>query len=169
MKRLLFISLALILANVAGAQSSIDKLFDKYQGQKGFTTVTVNGSFLKFMAEIDDEDEDLMKFADKFTNIRILAQEDDELQVDNFYDLVIDEVMKGGYEEMVTINSEGSDVKILVRADGKVFKEFLLIAGGDENAIIQIKGNFSYDEVKEMSSSVKDGHGVHGISGIELF
>ena len=62
-----------------------------------------------------------MQFADKFTSIRILAQDDDEMEVENFYDMVIDEVNKGGYEEMVSINSSGDDVKILVKDRWKGF------------------------------------------------
>jgi hypothetical protein len=115
----------------------------------------------------DKDDEDLMKFADKFTSIRILAQDDDDIEVENFYDLVIDEVNKGGYEELVTINSEGDDVKIMIKADGKIFKEFLLIAGGEENAIIQIKGSFTYNEVKEMSKSVENEKGI-SFSGLDF-
>jgi len=137
------------------AQSSIDRLFDKYQGKDGFVTVTVSGSFLKMMGNFDDDDE-FLKHSDKFSAIRILAQEDDFMEVDNFYDMVIDEIEKGGYEEMVRINSADSDVKIMVKADGDVFTEFLLVAGGDDNAIIQIKGRLTREMVREMSESVDD-------------
>lgn len=137
------------------AQSSIDRLFDKYQGKDGFVTVTVSGSFLKMMGDFDDDDE-FLKHSDKFSAIRILAQEDDFMEVDNFYDMVIDEIEKGGYEEMVRINSADSDVKIMVKADGDVFTEFLLVAGGDDNAIIQIKGRLTREMVREMSESVDD-------------
>jgi len=169
MKRLFTIALMALFTLTISAQSTIDKLFSKYKGVEGFTTVTVNGNLLKLLADIDDEDEDedLMKFADKFTSIRILAQEDDDMDVDNFYDAVIDEVNRGGYEEMVTINSSDSDVKIMVRADGNIFKEFLLIAGGDDNALIQIKGSFSMKDVKEMSKSVEKDEMI-SLSGIDF-
>lgn len=168
MKRLILISVAVLLTFSAGAQSTIDKLFSKYQGRDGFTTITVNGNMLKFLANLDDEeDDDILQFADKFTSIRILAQDADGIEVESFYDSVIDEVNRGGYEEMVVINSSGEDMKILVKTDGKVFKEFLMIAGGSGNAIIQIKGNMTYKEIKKMSESVNaDGH---GISGLDIF
>lgn len=169
MKRLILISVAVILTLSAGAQSTIDKLFNKYQGRDGFTTITVNGNMLKFLANLDNEgDDDLMQYADKFTSVRILVQDEDAIDVENFYDTVIDDVNRGGYEEMVVINSSGDDIKILVKADGKVFKEFLMIAGGSDNAIIQIKGNMTYKEVKSMSMSVKV-DGGQGISGLDIF
>jgi hypothetical protein len=161
MKRFLLISLIASFAVSMSGQSSIDKLFDKYAGKEGFVTVSINGNMLKLIAAIDDNDDEIMKRADKFTTIRILAQEDEFFDSENFYDLVIDEVNRGDYEELMTINSSDADVKILVRTDGKVFKEFLLIAGGDDNALIQIKGNLSYDDVKDMGESVKQGKGIH--------
>lgn len=155
MKRIITPLLMLLFTVSLSAQSSIDRLFDKYQGKDGFVTVTVSGSFLKMMGNFDDDDE-FLKHSDKFSAIRILAQEDDFMEVDNFYDMVIDEIEKGGYEEMVRINSADSDVKIMVKADGDVFTEFLLVAGGDDNAIIQIKGRLTRKMVREMSESVDD-------------
>ncbi|MCF8222198.1 MAG: DUF4252 domain-containing protein [Bacteroidales bacterium] len=155
MKRIITPLLMLLFTASLSAQSSIDRLFDKYQGKDGFVTVTVSGSFLKMMGDFDDDDE-FLKHSDKFSAIRILAQEDDFMEVDNFYDMVIDEIEKGGYEEMVRINSADSDVKIMVKADGDVFTEFLLVAGGDDNAIIQIKGRLTREMVREMSESVDD-------------
>ncbi|HKL66910.1 MAG TPA: DUF4252 domain-containing protein [Bacteroidales bacterium] len=155
MKRIITPLLMLLFTVSLSAQSSIDRLFDKYQGKDGFVTVTVSGSFLKMMGNFDDDDE-FLKHSDKFSAIRILAQEDDFMEVDNFYDMVIDEIEKGGYEEMVRINSADSDVKIMVKADGDVFTEFLLVAGGDDNAIIQIKGRLTREMVREMSESVDD-------------
>jgi len=155
MKRIITPLVLLLFTVSLSAQSSIDRLFDKYQGKDGFVTVTVSGSFLKMMGNFDDDDE-FLKHSDKFSAIRILAQEDDFMEVDNFYDMVIDEIEKGGYEEMVRINSADSDVKIMVKADGDVFTEFLLVAGGDDNAIIQIKGRLTREMVREMSESVDD-------------
>ena len=163
------IALMTLIAVTITAQSTIDKLFDKYQGKDGFVTVTVNGNMLKFLAEVDDSDDDFIKHANKFTSIKILVQEDDEMEIENFYDMVIDEVNRSGYEEMVSVKSSDEDLKILVKADGRVFKEFLLIAGGDDNAIIQIKGNMTLDDVKEMGTSFKNGHGISGISDIDIF
>ena len=164
MKRAITFLVAIMIVMTVSAQSSIDKLFNKYQGEEGFVTVTINGSLLKLLGELDEEeDEDLLKFADKFTSIRILAQEEDDMEVENFYDMVNDELERGGYEEMMRVNSSDADVKILVKQEGNIFKEFLVVAGGDDNAIIQIKGNLTYEEVKEMSASIDKDDPLHHI------
>ena len=163
MKRILALLILAMFVFTVNAQSSIDKLFNKYQGQDGFVTVSISGSFLKILSEMDDSEDEFMRHASKFSTIRILAQEDDNMEVENFYNMVIDEVDKGGYEEMVTVNSSDADVKVLVKIEENIYREFLVIAGGDENAIIQIKGSMSFEDVKDMSKSINDGDGIHTI------
>ncbi len=162
MKRIITPLVLLVFTISLSAQSSIDRLFDKYQGMDGFVTVTVSGNFLKLIGEFDDDDE-FLKNSDKIAVIRILAQEDDNMEVDNFYDLVMDELDKGGYEEMVRVNSSDSDMKIMVKAEGDIFTEFLVVAGGDDNAIIQIKGKLTEKIIKEMSESINDDNNIFGL------
>ena len=49
MKKLSVFFALMIAATFAYGQKSIDELFQKYAGKDGFTTVTINGSLLKFM------------------------------------------------------------------------------------------------------------------------
>jgi len=163
MKRIITPLVLLVFTISLSAQSSIDRLFDKYQGMDGFVTVTVSGNFLKLIGEFDDDDE-FLKHSDKITVIRILAQEDDNMEVDNFYDLVMDELDKGGYEEMVRVNSSDSDVKVMVKAEGDIYTEFLVVAGGEDNAIIQIKGKLTEEIIKEMSESINDDNATFGLN-----
>jgi hypothetical protein len=154
----LFLSVVIMISTVTVySQKSIDALFDKYAGKDGFTTVTLNGSLLKLLACSDEDDESTMP-AD-VTEIRILTQEDENIKVENFYDLVIRDIDLSKYEEFMRVKETDQDVRMLVRAEGKNFKEFLLIAGGDDNALIQIKGNMSFDEAKKFSGDAKENHG----------
>jgi hypothetical protein len=42
-----------------------------------------------------------------------------------------------------------------------MFKEFLLIVGGKDNALIQIKGNMTFKEAKEFADGAKKDHGMN--------
>ena len=79
-------------------------------------------------------------------------------KVDNFYDLVIKDLNLNDYEEFMRIKESDQDMRMLVRADGNVFREFLLIAGGEDNALIQIKGNMTFREAKRFSDDAKKNH-----------
>jgi len=152
MKKFTLLLSLMLVATSTYSQKSIDALFEKYAGRDGFTTVTINGNLLKW-AQADDD-----SMPADVTEIRILAQDNDDFNSDNFYDMVIKDIDLTLYEEFMRVKESDQDLRMLVRSEGKRFKEFLLIAGGKDNAIIQVKGNMSYNEVKKLSSEAGKKH-----------
>ena len=159
MKRLLIITALTMTITIVSGQKSIDALFDKYAGKDGFTTVTINGNLLKLISCLDNEDKD-NPIPANLTEIRILTQEDKNMKVENFYDLVIKDIDLADYDEFMRVRESDQDLRMLVRTEGKKFKEFLLVAGGKDNALIQIKGNMTYEEAKKFSSDARKNHGT---------
>ncbi len=159
-------TIALFLISVSlNAQKSIDALFEKYAGKDGFVTVTINGNLLK-LAAMADHDKDAGSMPKNLSLIRILAQEDSSLKVDNFYTSILKDLDLKQYEEFMQVKSHGEDVKMLVKADGDNFREFLLIVGGkDNNALIQIKGNMSLAEARKFAEGAKKEHGMDLVNG----
>jgi hypothetical protein len=136
-------------------QKSIDRLFEKYSGSEGFVTLTINGDLLKLFRS-SDEDEKQGCLPAKVTEIRILAQENDNPEVDNFYKNVMKEIDSSDYEEFMRVKEYHKDMIMLVRSEGGRFREFLMIAGGDDdNVIIQIKGDMTMNEARRFSGEMK--------------
>ena len=161
MKRLLLLSILTITFTFAYGQKSIDALFEKYAGKDGFTTVTIDGNLLKLAKCFsNDEDDTDNSVSANITEIRILTQEDENMKVENFYDLVMRDIDLSKYEEFMRVKESDQDMRMLVRADGKRFKEFLLIAGGDDNAVIQIKGDLSFNDAKKLSADARKNNGI---------
>jgi len=79
----------------------------------------------------------------------------------NFYDMVERELDRRNYEEFMRVKNAHQDIVMLVRAEGKKFKEFLIVADGKDNALIQVKGNMTYKEAKRFSDSMKRDNGVN--------
>lgn len=164
MKKVLFAIVFLLTATSLYAQRSIDALFDKYAGKEGFVTVSISGDLLKFASAFDEDEDDDNSIPASVTEIRILAQEDDNLEVDNFYDLVMRGIRVGDYEEFMSVKKTNQNLKMFVRAEGNKFREFLLIAGGEDNAVVQIKGEMTFKEAKKFSEDAKKNHGLNIIS-----
>jgi hypothetical protein len=162
MKKVFLIFALTISVNLVSGQKSTDGLFERYSGRDGFTTVKISGNLLKLASHLEDDDEN--SFPTNITEIRILAQDDDKLKVDNFYNVVIRDLNLDSYEEFMRIKESDQDLKMLVRSEGNKFKEVLLIAGGEDNAIIQIKGNMTYQEAKKFCDKAKKDHGRNIIS-----
>ena len=165
MKKLSLLIVLMITATVAYGQKSIDDLFDRYAGKDGFTTVTVNGGLLKLARLLGDKDDE-NSFPLHITEIRVLAQEDKTMNAGNFYNQVIDDIDLRKYDEFMRVKNYNENLRMLVRSEGDRFKEFLLIAGGEDNAVIQIKGNMTYEEAKKFSDDAKKDHGT---SKIEIY
>ena len=159
MKRLLLLIVLAITATLVYGQKSIDDLFERYAGKDGFTTVTFDGNLLKLAHCLGDSDDE-NSIPANITEIRILAQDRDGMQVDNFYDLVMKDINLQNYDEFMRVKKSDEDVRMLVRSDGNKFKEFLLIAGGKDNAVIQIKGDLSFNDAKKLSSDARKNNGV---------
>ena len=161
MKKLLLFAALMITITVASGQKSIDRLFMKYAGRDGFTTVSINGDLLKLAASLD-KDIDENDFPASITDIRILAQEDNNMKVENFYEMIIKDLDLTDYEEFMQVKESGHNLRMLVRAEGNKFREFLLIAGGEkDNAVIQIKGRMSFAEARKFSDDAKKKHGLN--------
>jgi len=162
MKKIIGIIIIAVFSCTAFSQKSIDALFEKYAGRDGFVTVTVNGSLLKLAAASLDDDENDSDLPANITSIRILAEEDEYPgQKQNFYDLVINEIDLSQYEEFMRIKEPDQDVRMLVRMEGNKFNEFILIAGGDDNAVIQIKGRMTFTEARKFADNARKEHGTN--------
>jgi len=157
MKKLLVLIVLTVTATLVYGQKSIDDLFEKYAGRDGFTTVTINGNLLKLAHCLGDNDDENSLPA-SITEIRVLAQEDKGMKVDNFYNLVINDINLKNYDEFMRVKKSDQDLRMLVRSEGNKFKEFLLIAGGENNALIQIKGNMTYAEAKKFAKDAEKDH-----------
>lgn len=158
---MLLLSVLSITFTFVYGQKSIDSLFEKYAGSDGFTTVTINGNLLKFAKWFgDDADHDDNSIPNGLTEIRILSQDDKTIKTENFYDMVIRDIDLKSYEEFMRVKEADQDLRMLVRIDGKKFKEFLLISGGNDNAIIQIKGDLTFEDAKKISLDAQKNEGV---------
>jgi len=160
MKRFLVFIVLTITATFAYSQKSIDDLFERYAGKDGFTTVTINGNLLKLAHCLGDNDDE-KSFPANITEIRVLAQEDKSMNVENFYNLVINDIDLKNYDEFMRVKKSDQDLRMLVRSEGNKFKEFLLIAGGTDNALIQVKGSMTYEDAKKFSKDAEKDHGMN--------
>ncbi len=160
MKKLFVLMVLTMTATLGFGQKSIDDLFERYAGKDGFTTVTINGNLLKLFHGFSDDSVDA-ELPATINEIRILAQEDKNLHVDNFYNLVINDIDLKNYDEFMRVKNSNENLRMLVRSEGNRFREFLLIAGGEDNAVIQVKGNMTYEDARKFSKEAEKDHGMH--------
>ncbi|MCP4313240.1 MAG: DUF4252 domain-containing protein [Bacteroidetes bacterium] len=156
MKRVIFLLVVVALPALMIAQNSaVDKLFNKYKGKEGVTTVQIGPELFQVMKamEIQDIEDHEIPF-DKVASVKILTIEDEEVNEGvNFYDEIKGELKTDDFVDVMTVDDGGETVRMWMKADKALVTEFLLIVGGDDNVLIYITGNFNMNELEELAES----------------
>jgi len=144
MKKLLLILAVLLPMAVLAQKTPVDKLFEKYANQKGFTTVNISGKLLGFASQLETGDKATTDMLSGLKGIRILTVEDAELnkKLDFYTELEQSGFFKNNnFEVLMEVTEENEVVRFLAKdaGNGKI-SDLLLVVGGDENTLISISG-----------------------------
>ncbi|MGQ8338306.1 DUF4252 domain-containing protein [Sunxiuqinia sp. A32] len=156
MKRFVILLILLIPLFGMAQKSPVDKLFDKYANKEGMTTVNISGALLGFASKIDSGPEaDILSGLE---GVRILAVDDDELNksLDFYKELDDDGFFKNhDYEVLMEVTEKDEVVRFYARnAGGGKFSELLLVVGGDDNALISIRGIIDPENIGKITGAL---------------
>ena len=157
MKRAVTIAIVLSLGILAfGQGSAVDKVFDKYAGKEGYTTVHISSFMFKLMAGIETDDpeyEEFQKATSGINSLRILTQEDGNSVA--FGKELLDMLPRQEYQEMMKVKDGDEEVLFLAREEGGKISEFLLIvSGGGEDVLIAITGEIDMESLSSIAGSL---------------
>jgi len=145
MKKLLILLFAasLTLASCTDNPPGVNKAFLKYGHKGGITSVTVPGFVIRLaasFADIEDEEKELLRSIDK---VKVLAVDDHYLneEIDlhgEFYNSINRD---GEFEELLAVRDASENVTIFGKMDDRdIIREMVILVGGDDNALVYIKG-----------------------------
>ena len=159
MKRLFAVILAVAFPAFLMAQNSaVEKLFNKYKGKEGVTTVQISPELFQMVKameieEIEEHDIPL----DKITSVKILTIEDEEgYENVNFYNEIKNDLNVNDFKEVMTVDDGGETVRMWMKVNENTLSEFLLIVGGDDNVLIYITGDFNMKDLEGLAESMGD-------------
>ena len=146
-------------------KSAVDKVFDKYSGQEGYTTVYISSFMFSLLnsLEVDDpEYNEFKKATSGISSIKILTQEGSNSE--SFGKELLSMLPRTEYKEMMVVKDHDEEVLFLAREDGGKITEFLLIvSGGDDDALIAIQGDIDLESI----SSIASGLNMPGLENLE--
>jgi hypothetical protein len=157
MKRIVLLVMAVAFpAFIIAQNSAVDKLFNKYSGKEGVTTVSISPELFQIVKAMDIEEIDDADIPfDKIASVKILTIEDEEQwEGVNFYTEISEDLDVSNFEEVMTVNDGGEMVRIWMKVEENEVSEFLLIVGGDDNVLVYITGNFNMNDLEELAESV---------------
>jgi hypothetical protein len=168
MKRIIiFYVMAIITVNLM-SQSPADKVFDKYSGTEGFTTVYITKYMFDLFKDMENNNinDEMQEAISRLNSIKILATDDDPNTKTsiNLYDEVMKDLPMAEYKELMVIKEKDENVKFLVREkDNKVAELLLLVGSPDESVMISIQGDIDMKNIAKITKSLN----IEGMEKLE--
>lgn len=154
---------------LATAQTSaVDKVFDKYSGKEGYTTVYISSFMFNMLNSLESDDPDYNEFKKAtagIKSIKILTQEGGNSEA--FGAELLEMLPRSEYQEMMVVKDQDEDVLFLAREVGGKITEFLLIVSGSgEDVLIAIQGDIDLESISKIAAGL-DMPGLENLEDIE--
>ena len=146
MKRIAFILAGLLFVLVSCSyEPGVSEAYNKYRFKDGVTTITVPGWVIHLAAGVADLEEPERELLESIDKIKVIAVEDDDLNERiNLHNEFYDRISKNGkYEELMVVRDDHESVTVFGIMEDDVISEMLILVGGDDNAMVYVKGEIS--------------------------
>lgn len=170
MKRILIGGMLLMFTLLTmGQNSAVDKVFDKYSGKEGYTTVYISSFMFNMLNSLETDDpefDEFKKATSGIKSIKILTQEGGNSVA--FGAELLEMLPRSEYQEMMVVKDQDEDVLFLAREEGGKITEFLLIvsSGDGEDVLIAIQGDIDLESISSIASGL-DMPGFENLEDIE--
>lgn len=162
----------MILPLMMMAQNPIDKLYKKYAGKEGFTSVNISPEMFAMFAEMNvdtskiegEEAKEAVDMISKMNGMKILTYEKKSAGDDAFYKEIKDSFDFKAYKELMSVKEEETDVKFYVKRQGEMISEMLMVAEQpDETVLMNFSGLFNMKTVAKLGRSMN----MHGMEHLD--
>lgn len=159
-KWMLFLPMLLLGTGVFAQDDAIGKFFGKYVEDSRFTVVSVSPKMFRLLSKVnwDTIPSDLRQTVSRLTSLRILSTETTPAA---FYKEALTRIDRKEYEELFTVRSPVDNVHFLIKEQGDVIHELLMIAvDKDDFTLMSFVGTIDLDKLSRLSTDM-------GIKGME--
>lgn len=159
MKKIFIFLFAITLFSACSNDPAVDAAFTKYSSHNGIISITVPGFVIKAataFGDLDPEEKQLLRNVDK---VKVLAIEDDYRYKEvDFHKEFAHMIKDDSYTELLSVNDKNEHVRIFAKMQDKErIKDLIVLVGGDDSALVYIKGDFTMDEIANVIN--KNNHG----------
>ncbi len=138
--------------------------FDKFDGQDGVTSIIVNKKMFDLMSKVkvdasDRETQQYLSLIKKLDNLKVFTTKN--TRIEGEMKVVADKYVKtAGLEELMRVNENGRNVKILVKSgatDSQIRELLMFIEGAknDDTVLMSLTGNFDLNEISILTDKMR--------------
>ena len=161
LQRYLLLLPLLFLGSGAFCQDdAIGKFFGKYLDDSRFSVVSISPKMFRLLSKIkwDTIPADVQQTVTRLTSLRILSTDATPMV---FYKEALAAIDRKQYEDLITVRGNKDNVRFMIRDDGKVIHELLMISVGEDGfSMMSFVGDIDLDKLSRLSTDM-------GIKGME--
>ena len=126
-------------------EPGVSEAYNKYRFKEGVTTISVPGWAIRLIAGLNEMDETDREILESIDKVKVIAVEDDDLNARiNLHEEFYERIHKNGkYEELMVVRNDDESVTVFGIMEDDVISEMLILVGGDDNAMVYVKGEIS--------------------------
>lgn len=154
------ITLVLLVSNTFFGQTA----FDKFDGQDDVTSIIVNKKMFELMSKVkmeatDKQAQQYLNLIKKLDNLKVFTTK--STRVENEMKAAAEKYIKiAGLEELMRVNENGRNVKILVKSgikDSQVKELLMFIEGAknDDTVLMSLTGDFDLNEISILTDKMR--------------
>lgn len=152
----------LMLPQSIFAQSDFNKLYDKYAGQDGFTSINISSEMFRFLGSLDMNDssgdaKQAQNVMQQLEGLKMLVYEKPEGKAGiDFLEEINSSLSLKNYTELMTIKDSDSDIKFFIKKTGenKVSELLMIVKGESEVLVMSMTGDIDMNTISEISKSL---------------
>lgn len=163
-----------ILPTILFSQSDFDKLYKKYAGQEGITSINISPEMFKFLGSIDMSDssedaKDAQNVMEQLSGLKMLVYETpDSKTLESFYKEIKKALPFENYAELMSVVDSESDIKFLVKKKGndRISEMLMIVKSEDEVLVMSMLGDLDMNAISEIGKSL-DMKGMENLDKID--
>jgi DNA repair exonuclease SbcCD ATPase subunit len=168
LKLTLIVTAFLALSSLTNAQSSFDKLYEKYSTQEGFTSVNISKELFQMFASMGDQKDtsvrEMKKVMNQLNSLKVLNCKPDSMKpgkASAFFNEATALFNNAAYKELMTVNDDGNAIRFLTKQDGngKITELVMTVKGKEEIVVLDMTGLIDLSTVSRISKSMN----IHGM------
>ena len=168
MKKVMLTAVWMVLLAVpvlVNAQSPIDKVFDKYASQDGFTAVNISKEMFQMFMQMGKADQndtsavELRKMMEQLNGLKVLTFAFDSTKIAKavgIYNEFAGVFPASTYKELMTISEGRQNVKFMTKQDagGRISEMVMLMKDKNDVAVLSLTGTIDLSTVSKLSKGM---------------
>jgi Domain of unknown function (DUF4252) len=152
---LTFLAILFSALTTFAQEDAITKYFNKYIDDEKFSAVYISPKMFNMVSkiEIEDMEPEVQEVIKSMKGLRILHTEQNALQ---YYNEALKTINTNEYELLLTARDGDENVRFMVKDNGDIVEELLMIVGGNTNfALMSFIGNIDLKKIGKLAKALE--------------